>query len=50
MRSTAGAVPVRNEKGELTMRKVKVNRYVAGKVPEFARNHRDSDSSSEVCV
>lgn len=40
---TAGAVPVRNEKGEISMQKVKVKRYVAGERPKYAP---DSDESA----
>ncbi|XP_074603623.1 microfibril-associated protein 1 [Brevipalpus obovatus] len=42
--STAGAVPVKNEKGHLSMEKVKVSRYVSGRVPDYAA---DGSSSSE---
>jgi microfibrillar-associated protein 1 len=42
---TGGAVPVKNEKGEMTMQKVKVIRYVAGKRPTYAPT---SDNEEEM--
>ncbi|CAH8450590.1 unnamed protein product [Heterobilharzia americana] len=47
--STAGAVPVKNEKGQFYMVKVKVQRYVAGKKPDFASSS-SSGSDEEQTV
>ncbi|VDN45168.1 unnamed protein product [Gongylonema pulchrum] len=44
---TAGAIAVRNEKGEITMQKVKVVRYMAGKVPAYAQGKEDLSSGEE---
>nr|CAG4651118.1 EOG090X08WT [Simocephalus serrulatus] len=45
--STAGAIPVKNDKGEISMQKVKVNRYVSGKRPDYATTHSSSDESDD---
>ncbi|KAL7303431.1 hypothetical protein TKK_0004614 [Trichogramma kaykai] len=47
IQSTAGAVPVRNDKGEVSMKKVKVHRYVSGKRPEYARSSSDEESDED---
>ncbi|EDV96284.1 microfibrillar-associated protein 1 [Drosophila grimshawi] len=44
---TAGAVPIRNEKGEISMQKVKVQRYISGKRPDYARADSSSDESDD---
>jgi hypothetical protein len=43
VRSTAGAVQMRNEKGEMVMTKVKVKRYIPGQRPDFAKDQSDSE-------
>ncbi|GAU96365.1 hypothetical protein RvY_07821 [Ramazzottius varieornatus] len=47
---TAGAVPVTNEKGETTMQKVKVTRYVSGKRPAFAPSDDEYTDEDEFIV
>ncbi|CAH1786956.1 unnamed protein product [Owenia fusiformis] len=44
--STAGAIPLKDEKGKVVMQKVKVSRYVTGKRPEYAP--QDSSDEEEV--
>ena len=43
---TSGAVAELNEKGELRMVKVKVNRYTSGKRPSYAQVNKEK----EVCL
>ncbi|KAJ0001829.1 hypothetical protein NQD34_001625 [Periophthalmus magnuspinnatus] len=47
IQSTAGAVPVRNEKGELSMEKVKVKRYISGKRPDYAPMESSDEEDEE---
>lgn len=44
---TAGAVPVLNKKGEVSMEKVHVKRYVAGKRPEWAADESESEDEGD---
>ncbi|GLG98450.1 Microfibrillar-associated protein 1 [Gryllus bimaculatus] len=47
IQSTAGAVPVRNDKGEVSMQKVKVHRYVSGKRPDYAPMSSSEEESDD---
>ncbi|GIY81350.1 microfibrillar-associated protein 1 [Caerostris darwini] len=47
IQSTAGAVPVLNEKGEVSMQKVKVFRYVSGRRPKYAPEESSEGESDD---
>ncbi|XP_042903231.1 microfibrillar-associated protein 1A isoform X2 [Parasteatoda tepidariorum] len=47
IQSTAGAIPVLNEKGEVSMQKVKVFRYVSGRRPKYAPEESGEEDSDE---
>ncbi|KFM73159.1 Microfibrillar-associated protein 1, partial [Stegodyphus mimosarum] len=47
IQSTAGAIPVLNEKGEVSMQKVKVFRYVSGRRPKYAPEESSEEESDD---
>ncbi|GBN46132.1 Microfibrillar-associated protein 1 [Araneus ventricosus] len=47
IQSTAGAIPVLNEKGEVSMQKVKVFRYVSGRRPKYAPEESSEGESDD---
>lgn len=46
--STAGAVPVRVEKGQFYMEKVKVSRYISGKRPDYAPESSEEEDDVDI--
>lgn len=47
IQSTAGAIPVLNEKGEVSMQKVKVHRYISGRRPKYAPKESSDEESGD---
>ena len=47
IQSTAGAIPFINEKGDVSMQKVKVQRYITGKRPAYAPDSDEDLSDDE---
>lgn len=47
IQSTAGAIPVVNEKGEISMQKVKVHRYISGRRPKYAPEESSNEESED---
>jgi len=47
IQSTAGAVAVKNSKGDVQVQKVNVKRYIAGKKPDWAPEHSSDEESDE---
>eukprot|EP00800_Vazella_pourtalesii_P015156 TRINITY_DN404_c0_g1_i6.p2 TRINITY_DN404_c0_g1~~TRINITY_DN404_c0_g1_i6.p2 ORF type:complete len:129 (-),score=14.93 TRINITY_DN404_c0_g1_i6:1084-1470(-) len=50
--STAGAIPFINDKGDVSMQKVKVQRYITGKRPAYApiSDHELSEDENDILL